>query len=267
MRDSLPMPALELTDIRKSFGPLDVLRGVSLRACEGEVISILGSSGSGKSTLLRCINMLEVPNSGAVTINGETIRMKNRGGLLKPADASQVQRLRAEAAMVFQSFNLWSHLTVLENLIEAPVHVQRRSRKEAVEEAKSLLERVGMADKRHQFPAFLSGGQQQRAAIARALAMHPSILLFDEPTSALDPELVGEVLKVMRDLADEGRTMLIVTHEMAFAREVSSRTIFLHKGAIEEQGPSKEMFSNPVSERFRQFVSRETAGFADASVA
>ncbi|PSJ56076.1 ABC transporter ATP-binding protein [Pseudaminobacter soli (ex Li et al. 2025)] len=253
--------AVELLGIRKSYGSLEVLHGISLAAQEGEVISILGSSGSGKSTLLRCINMLEVPNEGTVAIHGETIKIRQKPGqALCPADSAQVNRLRSKAAMVFQSFNLWSHLTILENLVEAPVHVQKRDRKACIAEAEALLERVGIADKRHHYPAHLSGGQQQRAAIARALAMRPSVMLFDEPTSALDPELVGEVLKVMRDLAAEGRTMLIVTHEMAFARDVSSRTVFIHKGIIEEDGPPKEVFSNPRSERFRQFISREETG-------
>jgi len=256
--DATTMPAVALSGIRKSYGPLEVLHGVSLAAREGEVISILGSSGSGKSTLLRCINMLEVPNGGSVAFHGETISLDQTPGRApRPRDSAQINRLRAKAAMVFQSFNLWSHLTILENLIEAPVHVQKRSRKDCLAEAEALLERVGIADKRHCYPTHLSGGQQQRAAIARALAMRPSVMLFDEPTSALDPELVGEVLKVMRDLAAEGRTMLIVTHEMAFARDVSTRTVFLHKGRIEEEGPPFEVFSNPRSERFRQFVSRE----------
>ena len=258
MSDHGSVPAVELSGIRKSYGPLEVLHGISLTANEGDVISILGSSGSGKSTLLRCINMLEVPNAGSVAIHGETIRIHQRQDVTpRPEDSQQVNRLRAKAAMVFQSFNLWSHLTILENMIEAPVHVQKRDRKQCLAEAEALLERVGIADKRHHYPVHLSGGQQQRAAIARALAMRPSVMLFDEPTSALDPELVGEVLKVMRDLAAEGRTMLIVTHEMAFARDVSTRTVFIHQGVIEEDGPPAEVFSNPRSDRFRQFISRE----------
>lgn len=261
MVEPQPVPAVELTGIRKSYGALEVLHGVSLTAREGDVVSILGSSGSGKSTLLRCVNMLEIPNDGTVAIQGEEIRIARRPGKSpRPADASQIQRLRARAAMVFQSFNLWSHLTILENLIEAPVHVQRRDRKDCIAEAESLLERVGIAGKRNHYPAHLSGGQQQRAAIARALAMRPAIMLFDEPTSALDPELVGEVLKVMRDLAAEGRTMLVVTHEMAFARDVSSRTVFLHKGVIEEEGPSADVFAHPRSDRFRQFIARDEPG-------
>ena len=227
-----------------------------MSAADGEVISILGASGSGKSTMLRCINMLEVPDGGEVAIGGETIALeKDRRGRMRPADGAQVDRIRMKVAMVFQSFNLWSHMTVLENVIEAPVHVQKRPRAEAVAEAEALLAKVGIAEKRNHYPAHLSGGQQQRAAIARALAMRPQVLLFDEPTSALDPELVGEVLRVMRALAEEGRTMLVVTHEMSFARDVSSRVVFLHQGVVEEEGPPAQVFGAPKSERFRQFIS------------
>jgi len=251
-------PAVQLTGIRKNFGRLEVLHGVSLTAAEGEVISILGASGSGKSTLLRCINMLEIPDAGSVSIMGEEIALEHRAGRpARPRDAQQVNRLRERAAMVFQNFNLWSHQTILQNVMEAPVHVQGRDRKSCRDEAEALLERVGIAAKRHAYPSELSGGQQQRAAIARALAVRPAVMLFDEPTSALDPELVGEVLKVMRDLAAEGRTMLIVTHEMGFARDVSSRTVFLHQGVIAEEGPSSEMFANPRTDRFRQFLRRD----------
>ena len=214
--------ALTVSGLHKRFGAIEVLKGVSLQAREGDVISILGSSGSGKSTLLRCINLLETPDEGVVTVAGETIVMrKTRGGRTEPADRRQVDRIRSELGMVFQSFNLWSHMTILENLIEAPIHVQKRPRAECVEEAHALLKKVGIGDKANYYPVHLSGGQQQRAAIARALAMRPKVMLFDEPTSALDPELVGEVLRVMRALAEEGRTMLIVTHEMGFARDVS----------------------------------------------
>ena len=248
--------AVSVADLHKSFGPLEVLKGISLQAREGEVVSILGSSGSGKSTLLRCINMLEVPDAGSITVGDETIALKSLpGGKSRPADRRQVERVRSRLGMVFQSFNLWSHKTVLENIIEAPIHVQKRSKAEAVEEAEALLAKVGIADKRNHYPAHLSGGQQQRAAIARALAMRPKVMLFDEPTSALDPELVGEVLRVMRNLAEEGRTMLVVTHEMGFARDVSSRVVFLHKGAIEEEGTPADVFGNSKSERFRQFIS------------
>jgi octopine/nopaline transport system ATP-binding protein len=251
-----PDAAVSVRNLRKSFGALEVLRGVSLGARDGEVISILGASGSGKSTMLRCINMLEVPDGGEVAIGGETIALeKDRRGRMRPADGAQVDRIRMKVAMVFQSFNLWSHMTVLENVVEAPVHVQKRPRAEAVAEAEALLAKVGIAEKRNHYPAHLSGGQQQRAAIARALAMRPQVLLFDEPTSALDPELVGEVLRVMRALAEEGRTMLVVTHEMSFARDVSSRVVFLHQGVVEEEGPPAQVFGAPKSERFRQFIS------------
>ncbi|MFL5182519.1 MAG: ABC transporter ATP-binding protein [Microvirga sp.] len=252
-----PAPAaVAIRDLRKRFGPLEVLKGVSMSAADGEVISILGASGSGKSTMLRCINMLEVPDGGEVAIGGETIALeKDRRGRMRPADGGQVDRIRMKVAMVFQSFNLWSHMTVLENVVEAPVHVQKRPRAEAVAEAEALLAKVGIAEKRNHYPAHLSGGQQQRAAIARALAMRPQVLLFDEPTSALDPELVGEVLRVMRALAEEGRTMLVVTHEMSFARDVSSRVVFLHQGVVEEEGPPAQVFGAPRSDRFRQFIS------------
>lgn len=251
-----PEAALAVEDLHKRFGPVEVLKGVSFRADDHDVISILGSSGSGKSTLLRCINLLETPDAGRVYVKGERIRMRGgrRGAGLVPEDPRQVERIRARLAMVFQQFNLWSHMTVLENVIEAPVHVLETPRAEAVERAEEELRRVGMYDRRDYYPAHLSGGQQQRAAIARALAMRPDVMLFDEPTSALDPELVGEVLRVMRGLAEEGRTMLVVTHEMGFAREVSDRVMFLHEGRVEEQGAPDRMFEHPRSERFRQFL-------------
>ncbi|MET3858022.1 ABC transporter ATP-binding protein [Rhizobium sp. OAE497] len=249
--------ALSVKNLHKSFGNVEVLKGISLDAHEGDVVSILGSSGSGKSTFLRCINLLETPNSGEVTVAGETIRMTpDAKGGSRPADRKQVDRIRSQLGMVFQSFNLWSHKTVLENVIEAPVHVQGRNRAECIEEAEALLAKVGIAEKRNFYPAHLSGGQQQRAAIARALAMRPKVMLFDEPTSALDPELVGEVLRVMRALAEEGRTMLVVTHEMGFARDVSSRVVFLHQGVVEEDGRPQDVFANSRSERFRQFISK-----------
>ncbi len=250
------VPALSVRNIRKSYGGVEVLKGLSLDAAEGDVISILGASGSGKSTFLRCINLLETPDDGEITVAGEAIDMRRRrDGRLEPANRRQVDRIRSELAMVFQSFNLWSHMTILQNLIEGPIHVLKRPRSEAIAEAEVLLERVGIADKRHAYPAHLSGGQQQRAAIARALAMRPKALLFDEPTSALDPELVGEVLKVMRSLAEEGRTMLVVTHEMSFARNVSNRVLFLHKGVVETDGKPDDVFTNTTSDRFRQFIS------------
>jgi ABC-type histidine transport system ATPase subunit len=248
-------PALVVDDLHKRFGDLEVLKGVSLSANEGDAISMIGSSGSGKSTLLRCINLLETPDSGRVYVEGELIRMRpTRDGHALPEDHKQVDRIRSRLGMVFQSFNLWSHMTVLENVIEAPVHVLKVPKAEAIQRAEALLAKVGIADKRNHYPSHLSGGQQQRAAIARALAMEPKVMLFDEPTSALDPELVGEVLRVIRQLAEEGRTMLIVTHEMGFAREVSSEVIFLHAGRIEEKGPPAQVFGNPKSERCRQFL-------------
>jgi len=248
-------PALVIENLHKRFGDIEVLKGVSLTAPEGHVTSILGSSGSGKSTLLRCVNLLEVPDAGTVTVKGETIRMRtDRRGRRTPESIRQVERIRSRLAMVFQSFNLWSHMTVLENIIEAPVHVLKVPRQEAIDRAEALLHKVGMYDRRGYYPAHISGGQQQRAAIARALAMEPEVMLFDEPTSALDPELVGEVLKVMRDLADEGRTMIVVTHEMNFARDVSSHVVFLHQGRIEEEGPPEHVLVNPRSERCRRFV-------------
>ena len=255
MPDPSP-PALSVRDIRKSFGGKQILKGISLDAHQGDVISILGASGSGKSTFLRCINLLEIPDSGEISVGGETLTMRRRrDGRSEPGDRRQVDRIRTQLGMVFQSFNLWSHMTILQNLIEGPVHVLKRQRADCIAEAESLLDKVGIADKRHHYPAQLSGGQQQRAAIARALAMQPKVMLFDEPTSALDPELVGEVLRVMRALADEGRTMLVVTHEMGFARNVSNRVIFLREGEIEVDGTPAETFGNSTSERFRQFVS------------
>ena len=251
-------PALQVTDIHKRFGSHEVLKGIDLTARTGDVISIIGSSGSGKSTLLRCINLLETPDSGEVRVHGELIQMKRRrNGSREAADRRQLQRIRAKLSMVFQSFNLWSHKTILENIIEAPVHVLGRSKSEAIEQADALLHKVGMYERRDYYPNHISGGQQQRAAIARALAMDPEVMLFDEPTSALDPELIGEVLQVMRDLADEGRTMLVVTHEMGFARDVSSHLMFLHQGSVEEFGQAKEVFDNPSSERMRQFVGHQ----------
>jgi octopine/nopaline transport system ATP-binding protein len=249
-------PAVVVEDLHKSFGLLEVLKGVSLTAHEGDVVSMIGASGSGKSTFLRCINFLEMPTKGRITVTGEHVELRTgKDGNLAPADRRQVERIRTRLGMVFQSFNLWQHMTVIENVIEAPVHVLKIAKAEAVSRAESLLNKVGLYEKKDQYPAFLSGGQQQRAAIARALAMEPKVMLFDEPTSALDPELVGEVLRVIRDLAEEGRTMLLVTHEMKFARDVSSHVIYLHKGLIEEEGPPKKVFGSPKSERCRQFVS------------
>ncbi|MDX2220636.1 MAG: ABC transporter ATP-binding protein [Burkholderiales bacterium] len=255
--DSSPAAAkLAVSDLHKRFGSTEVLKGVSLTAHAGDVISLIGSSGSGKSTFLRCINLLEQPNAGRIALNGEDLRLiPDRDGSLKAADAKQLQRLRARVTMVFQHFNLWAHMTALENVIEAPMQVLGLGKDEAVARGEALLNRVGVAHRKDNFPAHLSGGEQQRVAIARALAMEPEVMLFDEPTSALDPELVGEVLKVMRDLAGEGRTMIVVTHEMGFAREVSNHVVFLHKGVIEEQGDPRVVLSQPTSERLKQFLS------------
>ncbi len=248
---------LIVEDIHKSFGPVEVLRGVSLTAKEHEVISILGSSGSGKSTFLRCINLLEMPNSGRIHLHGDHIEIiKDRHGNPKPKDQRQVEHMRTKLGMVFQQFNLWTHMTVLENVMEGPITVLKQPRNEVKDRAEAILERVGLAERKNFYPSGLSGGQQQRVAIARALCMEPDVMLFDEPTSALDPELVGEVLLVMRKLAEEGRTMIVVTHEMSFARDVSSEVVFLHKGQIEEQGPPAQMFKEQKSERFRQFLSK-----------
>lgn len=251
-----PRQAILAENIHKRFGSLEVLKGVSLSANEGDVIALIGSSGSGKSTLLRCINLLEKPDSGNITIAGERIRLiVNKRGETVPQDRKQVDRIRSKLGMVFQHFNLWSHMTILENVIEAPVHVLKKPKKESIELAMSLLGKVGIEDKATCYPSQLSGGQQQRAAIARALAMEPAALLVDEPTSALDPELVGEVLRVMQQLAEEGRTMIIATHEMEFAKQVSSNVMFLHNGVVEDQGPPEYLFGNPQSERCRQFLS------------
>lgn len=249
-------PALELNNIHKTFGDVEVLKGISLKAYDGDVISILGSSGSGKSTFLRCINLLENPTEGDILFKGEQLALTaNKGPDLQASNMAQLTRMRQQIGFVFQSFNLWPHMTILENVMEGPANVLKRPKQEAKEYAEFLLNKVGIADKKHMYPSQLSGGQQQRVAIARTLAMDPQVILFDEPTSALDPELVGEVLGVMRSLADEGRTMLIVTHEMNFAKEVSSEVVFLHQGLIEEQGTSKKVFETPESERFKAFLS------------
>ncbi|CAM2338444.1 MULTISPECIES: ABC transporter ATP-binding protein [Burkholderia] len=248
---------LAAVDIHKRYGDNEVLKGVSLNAKAGDVISIIGASGSGKSTFLRCINFLERPNAGQIVVDGEIVRTKtDRAGALEVADHKQLQRIRTKLAMVFQHFNLWAHMNVLENVMEAPVHVLGITKKEAEERAREYLEKVGLPPRvEKQYPSHLSGGQQQRVAIARALAMHPDVMLFDEPTSALDPELVGEVLKVMQKLAEEGRTMIVVTHEMGFARNVSNHVMFLHQGRTEEQGDPKEVLVRPQSERLKQFLS------------
>ena len=250
-----PTWLFEAEGLHKRFGAHKVLQGVGLHARRGDVVALIGASGSGKSTLLRCLNLLEAPDAGRLCLDGEELALaRSRSGSLQAADARQLQRYRSRVAMVFQHFNLWAHMTALENVIEAPMHVLGLSRADALARADEALARVGVAHRRLAYPAHLSGGEQQRVAIARALAMQPALMLFDEPTSALDPELVGEVLKVMRALAAEGRTMIVVTHEMAFARDVASQVVFLHQGRIEEQGPPGELFDRPRSERLRAFL-------------
>ena len=251
------MQKLFIDELHKHYGDHEVLKGVSLKANAGDVISVIGSSGSGKSTMLRCINFLEQPSAGRIVVDGEEVlTKKDRTGALRAADPKQLQRMRTKLAMVFQHFNLWAHMTVLENIVEAPIHVLGLPRREAEERARTYLEKVGLAPRlEKQYPSHLSGGQQQRVAIARALAVHPDVMLFDEPTSALDPELVGEVLKVMQKLAEEGRTMVVVTHEMSFARNVSNHVVFLHQGRIEEEGAPNDVFGHTKSERLRQFLS------------
>ena len=249
------MNVLELKQLEKNFGENRVLKGINLSANKGDVISIIGSSGSGKSTMLRCINFLETPDNGSINVCGETIDC-SEVDLSNPDKKlqNQIINVRKKLGMVFQSFNLWSHMNVLDNITEAPVHVLGKDKEDAEQEAMKLLEQVGIKDKAYDYPVHLSGGQQQRAAIARALAISPEILLFDEPTSSLDPELVDEVLSVMRKLAEEGKTMLVVTHEMEFARKVSNKVIFLHDGLIEEEGHPDTVFTNPQSERCRNFL-------------
>ena len=251
------MPTIRVVDVHKRFGTLDVLQGVSFDVHRGNVVSMIGASGSGKSTLLRCINHLETPTSGDIFIDGESLCFRGKGsGERKPRPLSEINRIRRDLGIVFQQFNLWPHMTVLDNVIEAPHRVRGLSRKEARAIGEECLRRVHLEDKTMEYPARLSGGQQQRVAIARALAMRPKVMLFDEPTSSLDPELTDEVLGVMRELAADGTTMIVVTHEMGFAREVSDRVMFLDKGLIEEEGPPAQMFGSPKSERFRQFISK-----------
>ncbi len=250
-------PCVEVLDLHKRFGALEVLRGVSAQVHRGSVVSIIGASGSGKSTLLRCINYLEMPSAGEVRIDGEAIGFERRpGGGTRKRSAREIARFRRDLGMVFQQFNLWPHLSVLGNVIEAPIRVRGMPRREAVELGRTCLARVQLSEKAEEYPARLSGGQQQRVAIARALAMQPKVMLFDEATSSLDPELTGEVLEVMRGLAADGTTMIVVTHEMAFAREVSDRAIFLHNGLVEEEGPPAQVFGDPRSERCRQFLAK-----------
>ena len=256
---SAQTPVIEIKDLHKAYGTLEVLKGVDVTAHKGDVISLIGSSGSGKSTLLRCCNLLEDSQAGDILFEGDPVKWRGSGLARRPADKVQVRRMRTNLSMVFQQFNLWAHLTVLQNVMEAPITVLGHDRDEVEARARDVLAKVGIGDKCDVYPAQMSGGQQQRAAIARALAMEPRALLFDEPTSALDPELEQEVVKVIKDLATEGRTMLLVTHDMGMARDVSDQVIFLHQGKIEEAGPPAELFGNPKSERLRQFLSAVAA--------
>jgi polar amino acid transport system ATP-binding protein len=249
------VPVLELCGIHKSFGDLEVIKGVDLVAHKGDVISLIGSSGSGKSTLLRCANLLEIAQAGDIIFEGETVRWRQKHGKRTPADMSQVRKIRTNLAMVFQQFNLWAHMTILENVMEAPLTVLNEPPDEVESLSRNLLDKVGIGDKFDNYPSQLSGGQQQRAAIARALAMRPTAMLFDEPTSALDPELEAEVVRVIKALAEEGRTMVIVTHDMKLAADVANHVIFLHNGLVEEHGSSDKVFGNPESTRLRQFLS------------
>lgn len=253
------VPVIEIRDLHKSYGALEVLKGVSLAAPRGHVLSLIGSSGSGKSTLLRCVNLLEDSQSGEILFEGEEVHWRGRDHDRHPADKAQVTRIRTNLSMVFQQFNLWSHMTVLQNVMEAPVTVLKRDPGEVEAKARGYLEKVGIGDKCDAWPAELSGGQQQRAAIARALCMEPRALLFDEPTSALDPELEQEVIRVIKALAGEGRTMIIVTHDMNLARDVSDHVVFLHQGLIEEEGAPDRVFGAPKSERLQQFLSAVAA--------
>ncbi|MGR3637031.1 MAG: ABC transporter ATP-binding protein [Shimia sp.] len=253
-------PVLEIRDLHKAYGKLEVIKGVDITANRGDVVSLIGSSGSGKSTILRCANLLEHSQQGDILFKGEPVSWRGAGHDRVPADAKQVLRIRTNLSMVFQQFNLWSHMTILQNVMEAPLTVLGRDRAEVEEAAHAYLEKVGIQDKHDVYPAQLSGGQQQRAAIARALAMEPEALLFDEPTSALDPELEQEVVRVIKALAEEGRTMLIVTHDMKLAADVSDKVVFLHQGLVEEQGLPAELFGNPKSERLKGFLSATVHG-------
>jgi len=249
-------PMVRARDVHKRFGALEVLKGISLDVARGEVLCLIGPSGSGKSTFLRCINHLERIHAGRIEVDGELIGYRERGGRLHELHEKDVCRQRTRIGMVFQRFNLFAHLTALQNVVEAPLHVRREGRAEATERALALLDRVGLADKAHAYPAALSGGQQQRVAIARALAMQPRLMLFDEPTSALDPELVDEVLAVMRGLVDDGMTMIVVTHEIAFARDAGNRVAFMDAGVVVESGAPDEVLARPRHERTRAFLAR-----------
>ncbi len=248
-------PVIEIRNLHKAYGSLEVLKGVDITAPAGHVVSLIGSSGSGKSTLLRCANLLEDSQQGDIIFDGEPVKWKGEGLNRRPADHAQMIRIRTNLSMVFQQFNLWAHMTILQNVMEAPVTVLKRDRAEVESAARRYLDKVGIGDKADAYPAQLSGGQQQRAAIARALCMEPKALLFDEPTSALDPELEQEVVRVIQALAEEGRTMLIVTHDMRMANDVSDHVVFLHQGRIEEQGAPSDLFTNPQTDRLRGFLS------------
>jgi polar amino acid transport system ATP-binding protein len=252
-------PVIEIRNLHKAYGALEVIKGVDITAPKGHVISLIGSSGSGKSTILRCANLLEDSQQGDILFKGEPVRWRGTGLDRHPADPKQVLRIRTKLSMVFQQFNLWAHMSILQNVMEAPVTVLGRDRAEVEQAARGYLDKVGIGDKCDAFPAQLSGGQQQRAAIARALCMEPEALLFDEPTSALDPELEQEVIRVIKDLANEGRTMMLVTHDMSMARDVSDHVVFLHQGLIEEQGAPEMLFNNPKSDRLRGFLSSTMA--------
>lgn len=244
---------IKATNIWKKFNNLEVLKGIDLEVNEGEVVAVIGPSGGGKSTLLRCLNKLETIDKGSITIDGEELCRETSGGT-EYVKNNDVRRIACKMGMVFQQFNLFPHMTVLENLIEAPVNVQKRDKAEVIKEAEVLLAKVGLSEKRDVYPRKLSGGQQQRVAIARALAMKPAIMLFDEPTSSLDPELTGEVLRTMRELAEEKMTMVVVTHEMGFAREVATKVVFMADGHVQEQGIPEEIFVNPKNERLKSFL-------------
>ncbi len=248
------MAIVEIEDLHKNFGPLEVLKGISMEVKQGEVVTIIGRSGSGKSTLLRCVNFLEQPTHGKVTVDGLSVHVEQHK--LTKEQKQTIHEIRLRTGMVFQEFNLFPHLSVIENLIEAPVTVKRMNKDKAIAIAEKFLDKVGMSNKRDEFPNRLSGGQKQRVAIARALTMEPKVMLFDEPTSALDPELIGEVLEVMRQLANEGMTMLVVSHEMDFAHDVSHRVVFMEDGGIAEQGPPGQLFDNPQDPRTRMFLQR-----------
>ncbi|EHN75868.1 ATP-binding protein [Streptomyces coelicoflavus ZG0656] len=256
MTPSAVSPMVKAEDVHKSFGPVEVLKGIDLNVKQGEVFCLIGPSGSGKSTFLRCINHLEKINAGRLYVDGELVGYRQRGDKLYELKDSEVALKRRDIGMVFQRFNLFPHMTAVENVMEAPVQVKGMSRSQARDRARGLLERVGLGNKAGNYPSQLSGGQQQRVAIARALAMDPKLMLFDEPTSALDPELVGDVLDVMRDLAESGMTMVVVTHEMGFAREVGDSLVFMDDGAVVESGDPRDVLSDPQHERTRAFLSK-----------